>query len=212
MLIKKFLRNEKGNAIIISMFLVVAIGAIAVISINTNKVNTKNQTILDADKDLQEAVSRIATLLVSPSHCNANFVGRPFSASPTAIYRCTANCSGSSSPRVVAMNVFSEASPDWNPVNTGLTDRVRIVGFSYTTTMQTTGPSKTAGVVTATIRLQKNNGINASNASGRNTSVQTRQFNAYVVTSTWTDAPLWTKTDAANILGCSRAASSTAIY
>ena len=110
------------------------------------------------------------------------------------------------------MNVYSETSTEWNPVNTGLTDRVRVVGFSYTTTMQTTGPSRAAGVVTATIRLQKNNGINAANASGRNTSVQTRQFNTYVVTSTWTDAPVWAKTDAGNILGCARAASSTTIY
>jgi hypothetical protein len=110
------------------------------------------------------------------------------------------------------MNVFAESSPDWDPANTGLTDRVRIVGFSYSTTMQTTGPARTAGVLTATIRLQKNNGINANNASGRNTSVQVRQFNAYVVTSTWADAPTYVKTDAANILGCSRAASSTVIY
>lgn len=208
----KILKNKSGNALVMVMFVVVAAGAIAVISLNSSKLSNKNIMILDADKDLQEAVSKIATYLVSPSHCNANFYGRPFTASPTAIYRCTGNCTNALTPRVSAIPVMAETSTDWNPTSTGLSDRVRVVGFSYSTTMQTTGPTRTAGVVTATIKFQKNNGGNANAAAARNTSFQTRQFNAYVVTSVWTDAPVWAKADAANILGCSRAASSTIIY
>lgn len=210
-IVNKLNIDERGNALVMALIAVVGVSALAVMSINSSKINAKNGVFLDGEKDLQAAVSKIASIYVSPSHCNTNFLGQPFAGTKTSINICTANCVGTSTPTAVSVPVMAATSTDWTPTSTGLSDKVRVVGISYTTAMQTEGATRTAGIVTITVNFQKSLGANDNNVTKRNTAIVTKTFFAYVVTSTYNFVTS-VKTDAANILGCSKGPPSTAVY
>lgn len=142
--INKICDKNQGFTLVEVMVAAGVVAIIAIIILQTAKMQSNTNIEAQADTDVTSAVNEIIKIFNTPSHCNANFknsVGQTFSpldgtvqsyASTKGIYRCTAatGCSGGAD----GTNSFLQypiVTTSWDAGTTKISNRVRIIGITY---------------------------------------------------------------------------------
>lgn len=155
------------------------------------------------DRDLDNIMAKISTMLLAPADCNANFAGLPKTGNPTILYKCNTgtNCRPGAKTALLQVN-----AANWQ-LETSLFSKVRIKTMSYTTTNQVQTPPS-PGILTLTVEFEKNMG---KKGSGLRIVTIPKTFNAFVVTGTY-NYVTGVLTDSGNIIACATAPSTTLPY
>lgn len=208
----------------------IGLAALGVVIMNAKKQAGNSAQRNSADRDIERIMARVASLIVSPADCNANFLGKKFTApystlpsATVALYKCSVGgtCNGSGSAQA-ALNFNN-----WVVFPGELSGRVRISNLTYALTApqstSSVGPRPRAGfanaqpaVITLSITFQRDVATVGGNKVV--TTSQPYTINAFVITSTTTyssgGVPLDTITDNPTglIYGCATSPSSIYQY
>ncbi len=193
--------HQQGSAIVLALFALTGVGVLTMVIIQAKKNAIRIATKNTADKDVENAVARIGSLLLAPDSCKANFAGLPQTGSLASIKN------GDSSTAIVLNN--------WAMYGGTVTTKAQLNTASYAiTTAQAVGATSfKPALLTLTLRFTKNLGVN-SNAPGVAaivTSVVNFRVNAFVVTNIYNNVTR-TLNPNTTILGCAKNPASTISY
>lgn len=204
--------NKKGSALVMVLVASLALAAFALVLMQRKKTEANMNVHDTAERDLQTAISRISTLLLSPADCNATFMGRGAVEGTNYnidyLKKCevtapTVNCRTSGT----SVNAISKETVNW--FFEGKPMKVRVKQMSYKTQNQGILPRK-VGVLTLTVKFEKNLGM--VNGAIRVAEVS-RDFSAFISTGNYTFPPSSTSwSPGTTILGCTNSQSSTVVY
>jgi hypothetical protein len=162
--IKKYLGNNSGSAIIMALFVTVGLIAYTLYFINSAKLQSKISTQAKNDVNVMAVAAEMKSTLNTATNCNATFLGKPVSSNLTSIEKCTTGqqcfTTVTSTPTIKKVTNNS-----WAQADTGITiPNVRIIDMPYAITqnqIDTTFPVKPA-VITINTKFEKKNGTTVS--------------------------------------------------
>lgn len=187
---KKLFRQQSGSGLVMVLMATMGIVGLSYLVASRAKINTVVGIKSVADRDLEDATMRIGSLFLQPSHCNANFYFKDFTT--TTLTGTIKSCQNGADCRTnktysQAIPILSPTSDMWSTAQTGLTERVRVVGVNFSVKTPQTPESgnplnKRAAVLGITVTFQKNLGmVNGT----RNVISVKKDFEAFVVTHIW---------------------------
>ncbi len=143
------LKNQKGAAIITVLIVMATMTALVYLNMYRRNLIAQTNIKREANADIEEMVTNIGNIFLSPKDCNTNFYLKvPSSGSnatpsaerwgegmqgsfTTAIYKCSnATCSNSSTPQEVVYNFHSPTS-NWMYNSPGTTKRARLISATW---------------------------------------------------------------------------------
>lgn len=163
---KKLLGNDKGTAIVMALFVTMALIGYTVYFIHNVKYQAKISAQSKNDAEVNSLTAEIKNLLVSPANCTATFKSQMASGNLTTIYTCNsgANCFTSNARTEKFNKVAVDGS--WEQSVTGVTSskNVKIIDLQYGVVedqIDSTFPVKPARIV-INAKFAKRNGTGIS--------------------------------------------------
>ncbi len=201
------------------LLLTVGVGVLSYVLVQRNRITNKDDIRINADKDLEEAVVKLGTLLITPANCNANFYGKPSAGSLTNISSCPSGNCASASSGVVEMGVFVPTDTNWKNATvalggTGISERVRINAITYSISTPQGMAPQLAAVLDVNVTFQQNLGNNNNATQVRVTRQVVKTFQAFVKTHNWVAGPPQALTvhPTGLIYGCTKSPNSSTVY
>lgn len=207
-----YLGNAKGAALLMVLMATVALTAMVIVFQRSSHIKNRLSKRYNAENDINEAITRIVSIVMTPSSCNANFYNQPVAGGNlTAIYSCvTGNCR-----TAINRTIVLDATPSsWTMFRGEKPRDARIVTMSYaiTTPQRTkagTGTAEYPAELTLTINFEKKIGMNNN---VQQTAKVTKTVTAYVVTNTYNYTTWSLNASPANLYGCAKTPSSTLVH
>ena len=200
------------------MVLIIAavLGAVSLYVTNSAKLQSNIKLQDKSQKDIENAVAKINSLLLNPAHCNANFFGKPITGGTLLqLNKCdgTNNCRTGGTPTLYfdtnpATTTFKLAVD--NPSN----DNARISSASYVIEQpQTTTPYRPALLRLDVVFQRK---LGQANGIDHTSKTSAFKFYTWVVTNNYNHSipppHALDPNPSGNILGCAKSSASTFPY
>ncbi|MBY0414956.1 MAG: hypothetical protein K2Q18_12370 [Bdellovibrionales bacterium] len=221
----KFLSNQKGNAIVMVLLGTIGVVAVSYLTVQRAKINNSINIKSKADKDVEDVAMKVGSYFLSPANCNANFYNKTLTGTLTpgssVLSVCNGgNCinTGSAATTVAngAIPILAPNSTSWQASQTGISDRVRIVGLTWSISQAQKLLSMSGGIKAAVLRVNVTFQKNLGFVNGARKTVNiVRPFEAFVVSSVFNNVtqPVYPYlVDGPNIHGCAWSPNSTNVY